>query len=281
LGLAQGLGTLDLLPFAEVQYLAYVYNAIDQLRGEACSLQYFSRDQFRNPMVVRIASFAYQKGFGGHFHNDNGIASLREIPALIVAAPCRGDDAMAMLRTCAALARVDGRVVAFLEPIALYNTRHLYQPDDGAWLTDSPAGDHCIMLGEGRVYHGEATDVALISYANGVHFSLRVARTLAQEHGIHARVIDLRWLSPLNVEFIVQQVKPCRAVVVVDEGRRTGGIAETIIAALVENLSPPPPVARVTGEDCYIPLGPAADWVLPTEERILAATIDLTKGCGN
>ncbi len=118
----------------EIQYLAYLHNAEDQLRGEAASLQFFSTGQFRNPMVVRVAGLAYQKGFGGHFHNDDAIAVLRDIPGLVIAVPARGDDAAAMLRTCLAAADIDGSVCVFLEPIALYHTRDLYEPGDGGWL---------------------------------------------------------------------------------------------------------------------------------------------------
>jgi 2-oxoisovalerate dehydrogenase E1 component len=99
LGLAQGAAHMGLLPFPEIQYLAYFHNACDQIRGEACSLQFFSNGQFRNPMVVRIAGLAYQKGFGGHFHNDNSFTALRDIPGLVIACPSRGDDAAGMLRT--------------------------------------------------------------------------------------------------------------------------------------------------------------------------------------
>ncbi|HET8818118.1 MAG TPA: thiamine pyrophosphate-dependent enzyme, partial [Xanthomonadaceae bacterium] len=79
LGMAQGFANLGLLPIPEIQYLAYLHNAADQLRGEAASLQFFSNDQYRNPMVVRIAGLGYQRGFGGHFHNDNSITALRDI----------------------------------------------------------------------------------------------------------------------------------------------------------------------------------------------------------
>src|SRR5262249_820856 len=98
LGLGLGAGVSGLLPVPEIQYLAYLPNAEDQLRGEAASLQFFSNGQFRNPIVVRVAGLAYQKGFGGHFHNDNAVAVLRDIPGLVVAVPARGDDAAAMLR---------------------------------------------------------------------------------------------------------------------------------------------------------------------------------------
>jgi 2-oxoisovalerate dehydrogenase E1 component len=117
LGLAIGAGHMGQLPIPEIQYLAYVHNAIDQLRGEAGSLQFFSNGQFRNPMVVRIAGLAYQKGFGGHFHNDNSVASLRDIPGLVIACPVERRDAVGILRTAMAAAHVDGAVVVFLEPI--------------------------------------------------------------------------------------------------------------------------------------------------------------------
>src|SRR4051812_21648200 len=136
LGLGLGAGLTGLLPVPEIQYLAYLHNAADQLRGEAATLQYFSQGAYRNPMVVRVAGYAYQKGFGGHFHNDNAIGALRDIPGLVIATPARPDDAPAMLRTCLAAAATDGRVCVFLEPIALYHTHDLYEPGDDRWLAN-------------------------------------------------------------------------------------------------------------------------------------------------
>jgi 2-oxoisovalerate dehydrogenase E1 component len=89
LGLALGAGTSGLLPIPEIQYLAYLHNAADQIRGEAATLQFFSNRQYRNPMVVRVAGYGYQKGFGGHFHNDNSIAAIRDIPGVVIASPAR------------------------------------------------------------------------------------------------------------------------------------------------------------------------------------------------
>ncbi|MDO8631953.1 MAG: thiamine pyrophosphate-dependent enzyme, partial [Phycisphaerales bacterium] len=152
LGLAIGAGHVGLLPIPEIQYLAYYHNAEDQIRGEACSLQYFSNGQYRNPMVIRIAGWAYQKGFGGHFHNDNSIAALRDVPGLVICTPARGDDAVKMMRTCMALAKTDGRVVAFIEPIALYMTKDLHEPKDAAWSFPHPLPGEFIPLGEGAVY---------------------------------------------------------------------------------------------------------------------------------
>jgi 2-oxoisovalerate dehydrogenase E1 component len=237
-------------------------------------LQFFSNDQFRNPMVVRIAALGYQKGFGGHFHNDNSIAALRDIPGLVLACPSRADDAASMLRTCAALAKVDGRVVVFLEPIALYMTKDLHKDKDGAWQFAYPSPHSYIALGEGRVYHEEHQDLCIVTFGNGVYFSLRVARRLAQE-GIQARVLDLRWLNHYDVTWMMQHVEECGRALIVDEGRRSGGLGEGLVTAIVENARRVIPMRRVVGEDTYIPLGPAANAVLPSEEQILAAARSL------
>ncbi len=277
LGLAQGAGTMGLLPFPEIQYLAYFHNACDQIRGEACSLQFFSNDQFRNPMVIRIASLAYQKGFGGHFHNDNSFTALRDIPGLVIACPSRGDDAAAMLRTCAALAHVDGRVVAFLEPIALYMTKDLYADGDGQWQFAYPAPDAAIPLGEIRVYSEDADDLLIVTFGNGVLFSLRAARRLREEHGLSVRVLDIRWLAPINHDEIARQAGGFDRVLVVDEGRQSGGISEAIITGLVERMEREslPQIRRVVGDDTYIPLGPAANLVLPGEEDVVRMALEM------
>src|SRR5690606_20040481 len=100
------------------------------LRGEAATLRFFSNGAFDNPMIVRIAGLAYQKGFGGHFHNDNSIAVLRDIPGLFVACPARADDAGALFRAAEELALGKRQVVVIIEPIALYHERDLFEEKD-------------------------------------------------------------------------------------------------------------------------------------------------------
>ena len=275
LGVAQGAAHAGLLPIAEIQYLAYVHNAIDQLRGEACSLSFFSAGQFQNPMVVRIASFAYQKGFGGHFHNDNSIGALRDIPGLVLAAPARGDDAARMLRGCVALARACGRVICFLEPIALYHERDLHEHGDGEWLCDYPAPDgspgSALLPGEVGLYHQQNSDLLIVSYANGLRLSLRAARVLELEHGIRARLLDLRWLNPLPLETVRAEAEACGRVLVVDECRATGGgVADALIADLAER-SFGGRLRSVRAADSYVPLGSAAAAVLVGEDEIVSA----------
>jgi 2-oxoisovalerate dehydrogenase E1 component len=253
----------------EIQYLAYLHNAEDQLRGEAASLQFFSTGQYRNPMVVRVAGLAYQKGFGGHFHNDNAVGVLRDIPGLVVAVPARAQDAAPMLRTCLAAAHVDGTVCVFLEPIALYHTRDLYQPGDGGWLSpyagpEQWAPEH-VPIGQGRGY-GDGTDLTVVTFGNGVPMSLRVARRLAAD-GVGVRVFDLRWLAPLPAEQLRAEAGLSGRVLVVDETRQSGGVSEGVITALAD-AGYQGRIARVTSADTFIPLGDAAAHVLVSEPDI-------------
>lgn len=285
LGLAQGAGLLGLLPIPEIQYLAYIHNAVDQLRGEASSLQFFSSGQFANPMVVRIASFAYQKGFGGHFHNDNAIGGLRDIPGLVMAAPARGDDAVKMLRGCVALARECGRVVAFLEPIALYHERDLLMPGDGGWLTDYPPPGEALLPGEVGLYPAGNADgrpeILVVSYANGLRMSLQArARLDAEGIDVGLRVLDLRWLNPLPLDAVRAAARDSAGVLVVDECRRTGaGIADAVVADLAESGFDRP-IRSVRARDSFVPLGPAADHVLVQVEDIMEAARKLAAAVG-
>ncbi len=275
LGVAQGAGLLGLLPVPEIQYLAFLHNALDQLRGEACSLSFFSSGQFSNPMVVRIAGLGYQRGFGGHFHTDNAIGALRDIPGLVLAAPARGDDAARMLRGALALAAECGRVVGFLEPIALYHQKDLYEDGDAQWLRSYPRPGSALLPGEPGLYHEDAADLLLVSYANGLRLSLRAARRLERQHGVAARVLDLRWLAPLAHDVVRAHAAECGRVLFVDECRATGGgVADALIADLAEHDFRG--TARsVRSADSYVPLGPAADLVLLGEDDIVRSALTL------
>ncbi|MGW7260578.1 transketolase C-terminal domain-containing protein [Streptomyces sp. NPDC054834] len=272
LGLALGAGLSGLLPVAEIQYLAYLHNAEDQLRGEAATLQFFSQGQYRNPLVVRIAGYGYQRGFGGHFHNDNALGVLRDIPGLVIASPSRPDDAAAMLRTCVAAGKVDGTVSAFLEPIALYHTRDLHTEKDNAWLAAYPPPAQHVPIGRARTY-GTGPDLTLVTFGNGLHISLRAARRLEQQ-GIACRVVDLRWLAPLPVDDLLREARATGRVLVVDETRRTGGVSEGVVTALVD-AGFSGAIRRVAGADSFIPLGNAAQLVLVSEADVERAAGEL------
>ncbi|MFM2388723.1 MAG: hypothetical protein RLZZ437_278 [Pseudomonadota bacterium] len=268
LGLAIGMAQNGFVPMPEIQFLAYLHNAEDQLRGEAATLPFFSNGQFTNPMVLRIAGLGYQKGFGGHFHNDNSLAVIRDIPGVILAVPSNGADAAMMLRECVRLAREEQRVVVFLEPIALYPARDLHADKDGAWMTHYPAPDRVIAFGQVGVT-GAGTDLAIVTYGNG-HYLTHQALPQIAAAGVAARVIDLRWLSPLPVESLLAALQACRRVLIVDECRRSGGPAEGLMALMAEHGIA---ASRVVSEDSFIATGPAYAATMPSVASIVAGAL--------
>jgi 2-oxoisovalerate dehydrogenase E1 component len=271
LGLAIGLAHNGFIPVPEIQFLAYLHNAEDQLRGEAATLSFFSNGQYTNPMVLRIAGLGYQKGFGGHFHNDNSLAVLRDIPGIVIACPSNGADAAMMLREALRLARDEQRVVVFVEPIALYPMRDLNAEGDQAWMHVYPSPDRRIALGEVAV-HGSGTDLAIISYGNGCYLS-RQAMPDLKGRGIDARVIDMRWLAPQPDAALLRETGGCSAVLIVDECRRTGSQSEALMTLFAE--AGRSKVARVTAEDCFIATGPSYAATLPSTQGIVAAACAL------
>jgi len=266
LGLAIGMGHNGFVPMPEIQFLAYLHNAEDQLRGEAATLSFFSDGQFTNPMVVRIAGLGYQKGFGGHYHNDNSLAVLRDIPGLIIGCPSRGDDAAMMLRECVRLAREEQRVVVFVEPIALYPMRDVHEEKDGLWMRNYPSPERRIPLGEvGTTGDGP---LAILTYGNGHYLSTQAAKSL-QVEGIETRIIDMRWLAPMPTEGILKALEGAQKVLVVDECRTTGSQSEALMAMLHEHCDLPK--ARIAARDSFIATGPAYAATMPSAVSIADA----------
>jgi 2-oxoisovalerate dehydrogenase E1 component len=276
LGLAIGLAHNGLVPIPEIQFLAYLHNAEDQLRGEAATLSFFSDGQYTNPMVIRIAGLGYQKGFGGHFHNDNSLAVLRDIPGVVIACPSNGADAVHMMRECVRLAREEQRVVVIVEPIALYMTRDLHEPKDGLWTFpyEPPGAGQPIRIGEIGQF-GDGEELAIITYGNGAYLSRQAEKVLSEEHRIETRIIDLRWLAPLNEEAVLAAIEPCAHVLVVDECRITGSQSEAVMALLAERAPKTTKIARIAAEDSFIPLGRAATVTLPSRDSIVQAALTL------
>ena len=267
LGLAIGMAQNGFVPLPEIQFLAYLHNAEDQLRGEAATLPFFSNGQYSNPMVVRIAGLGYQKGFGGHFHNDNSVAVLRDIPGLILACPSNGADAARMLRECVRLAREEQRLVVFLEPIALYPMRDLHEAGDGGWMRTYPDPSQGIGMGKVGV-DGDGDDIAIVTFGNGVYLSHQ-ARAELEAEGIRARIIDMRWLSPLPKDALTEAVTGAKRILVVDETRHHGGVAEALMAHFHEVADMP--LARLTAEDSFVATGPAYAATMPSKDSIAAA----------
>ena len=166
---------------------------------------------------------------------------------------------------------------AVLEPIALYMAKDLHEAGDGGWLTEYPAPDKALVLGEERVYDHEATDCVIFSFGNGIPMSLRAARTIEKQHGWKVRVVDLRWLVPLNETAIARHAGECERIIVVDEGRHSAGVGEGVITGITEAGFGAKPLQRVVGADTFTPLAGAAFLVIPSDEQIVAAANALKK----
>ena len=271
LGLAIGLAQQGFLPIPEIQFLAYVHNAEDQIRGEAATLPFFSNGQYQNPMVIRIAGLGYQRGFGGHFHNDNSFAVFRDIPGILLFCPSNGHDAALLLRQAIQLAKQQQRLVIFLEPIALYMTRDLHQPGDNLWARQLPTLDTALPeIGTPAIYPAVGqSQLTIISYANGLHLSLQAQHQLAAQ-GFAVTVLDLRYLIPLAIGKIVEALGAEHKVLIVDECRRRGSLSEELFTALHEAKPGFYQLQRLCAEDSFIPLGAAAYTVLPSVAQIIA-----------
>ncbi len=275
LGTAIGLAHNGFLPIPEIQFLAYIHNAQDQLRGEAATLSFFSNEQFTNGMVIRVASLAYQKGFGGHFHNDNSIAIFRDLPGVIVACPSNGADAVKMLRTCVKEAYEYGRVCVFLEPIALYPMRDLHEPGDNKWCFNYPKNlDENIQVGEFFI-DGESKEICILTYGNGYYLSRQARKILSNKYKIEIKIIDLRWITQFDEKKLGSELSKSKRVLIVDECRKSGSLSEALMTLILEECAPLPKVKRLCGKDSYIPLGDAANLVLPQTQDIVDEVVSL------
>jgi 2-oxoisovalerate dehydrogenase E1 component len=172
------------------------------------------------------------------------------------------------------LAREEQRVVVFVEPIALYMTRDLHADGDGLWTSvyEAPGEGAPIRFGEVGV-HGDGTDLAIVTYGNGYYLSRQAEKRLAAD-GVKARVIDLRWLNPVNEEALVAAVGDAKRILIVDECRITGSQSEALMALFVEQ-TPEKTLARLAADDSFIPLGRAATLTLPSRDSIVAAAKEL------
>ena len=274
IGFGIGLGHNGFVPIPEIQFLAYLHNAEDQLRGEAATLPFFSEGRFTNPMVLRIPGLAYQKGFGGHFHNDNSLTIFRDIPGLILAVPSNGSDAAKMLRTSVGQAHENGRIVIFIEPIALYMTRDLHTEKDGKWVNKYPDIKEEIALGEFKVY-GTGRSLTIITYGNGLYLSLKAKKAIESKSKKKIKVIDLRWLSPIDFSKLIKAIGSCKKILIVDECRRTGCHGEEIYIKLDQSSKHDLNIKLHAAEDSFIPLGVSATVTLPSERSILNHALDL------
>eukprot|EP00808_Paulinella_micropora_P008830 g2014.t1 len=255
LGVALGAALNGFLPIVEICYLAYIHNAIDQIRGEASTMSFFSNGQYSNGLIVRVSGGGLTE-FGGHFHNENSLSSLLDIPGLLVVYPSNGRDFTLLFRTCVTAAK-QGRVVILIEPIKGYTLRS-YGPDNQNWMFPYPPDQEAMRLGQ-LLRHGADSDrdLAVVTYGNGVVLSLE-ARALLARRGVHVTVFDRPTLAGVNDEEEMATVlQGFPAVLFADESRQQGCISEALLSRTYQRNTQQK-FGLVAAGNSFIPLGAAA-----------------------
>jgi len=254
-GVAVGAAVQNLRPIAEIQFMGFVYPAIDQIVNHAGRLRTRTRGRLTCPMVLRAP-------FGGgihapEHHSESVEAMLAHVPGIRVVIPSSPAKAYGLL-----LAAIrDPDPVVFLEPKRLYRAVKEEVVDDG----------EALRLDQAFVER-RGDDLTLISWGAMMKETRAAAEALAEE-GISAEVIDLATLKPLDEATILASVEKTGRAVIVHEAARTGGYGGEIAARIAEKalLSLSAPIRRVTGYDTVMPLPKLEQHYLPSVERILAA----------
>ncbi|GAC40702.1 alpha-ketoacid dehydrogenase subunit beta [Paenibacillus popilliae] len=253
-GMAVGLGIQGFRPIAEIQFVGFIYEALDQICIQAARMRYRSGGRYNAPIVFRTP-------FGGgvkaaELHTDSLEGLLVQTPGIKVVVPSNPFDAKGLLIS----AIRDNDPVFFMEHLNLYH----------AYREEVPEEDYTVPLGEAKVVR-EGKDVTIIAYGLMVHTAIKAAAELEKE-GIQAEVIDLRTLIPLDIDTIVASIKKTNRAIVVQEAQKTSGVAAEVIAQINEKaiLHLEAPVLRVTGPDTVYPFAQIEDTWLPTPARIVA-----------
>ncbi len=254
-GVAFGMALLGLRPVAEIQFMGFLYPALDQIISHVGRIRNRSRGVYSAPMVIRMPY-----GGGIHapeHHSESTEALLVHTPGIKVVVPATPADACGLLKS----AIRDPDPVLFLEPKRIYR----------AIKEEVAEGMEPIPLGRARTVRA-GHDLTLIAWGAMVREAIKAAETLASA-GVEAEIIDLRTLSPLDSEAILASVRRTGRCLVVHEAPRTCGLGAEISALVMEEalLQLKAPVARVTGFDTVMPLARAEHFYLPDAGRIVRA----------
>ena len=258
-GMSVGLAAQGMRPVAEIQFMGFLYPALDQLVNHASRLRNRTRSRLTCPLVLRTPC-----GAGIHapeHHSESTETLLAHVPGLRVVVPSSPARAYGLL-----LASIrDPDPVVFLEPTRLYRLGKENVRDDGVAL---PL-DACFVLRDGA-------DVTLVTWGAAVHETLAVADSLA-EQGVGAEVIDVATIAPLDMQTILESVEKTGRCVIVHEAARNVGVGAEIAARLADEglLTLQAPVKRVTGYDTVVPLAKLEQRYMPQPHRIEAAVREL------
>ncbi|GGH48971.1 pyruvate dehydrogenase E1 component beta subunit [Paenibacillus sp. JGP012] len=254
-GLAVGLGIQGFRPVAEIQFVGFIFEALDQMVVQAARMRFRSGGKYNSPIVFRTP-------FGGgvkaaELHTDSLEGLLTQTPGIKVVVPSNPYDAKGLM-----IASIrDNDPVFFMEHLNLYH----------AFRAEVPEEDYVVELGKANVVR-EGSDVTIITYGMMVHTSVKAAEEL-EKQGIKVEVIDLRTISPIDIDTVVASVKKTNRAIVVQEAQKSAGVAAEVIAQINEKaiLHLEAPVLRVAGPDTVYPFAQIEDTWLPNPARIVAA----------
>ncbi|PTL37496.1 alpha-ketoacid dehydrogenase subunit beta [Alkalicoccus saliphilus] len=253
-GLAHGLSLTGYRSVMELQFFGFVFEAFDSVAGQMARLNYRSGGVYNAPVTIRSP-------FGGgvktpEMHADSLEGLMAQTPGLKVVIPSNPYDAKGLLIS----AIRDNDPVVFLEHMKLYRS----------FREEVPEEEYTVPLGKADIKR-EGSDISLIAYGAMVQSSLKAAEALEKD-GISAEVIDLRTVSPLDIDTIIESVEKTNRAVVIQEAQKQAGVAATIVAEINDRaiLKLEAPVGRVTAPDTVFPFAAAEDVWLPNEKDIAA-----------
>jgi pyruvate dehydrogenase E1 component beta subunit len=263
-GMGVGAAMGGLRPVVEIMTVNFALLAMDQIVNHAAAIPYMFGGQVRVPMVIRMP------GGGGHqlgpTHSHSFEALFLQIPGLLVACPSTPSDGKGLLKA----AIRDDNPVIFIEHETLYGIRGEV-PENG---------DGVVNFGEAAIRR-EGSDVTIVGILRMVEVAQQAAKTLSEEHGIEAEVIDPRTLRPLDLDTIVKSVQKTNRVVIVEEGWPHGGVGANL-AALIQGQAfdyLDAPVERVTGADVHMPYSKRMEQAaIPHAENAVSAALQTLEG---
>jgi len=254
IGSAIGMAIGGMIPVAEIQFLAFIYPAYEQIASHAARMRYRTRGQHHVPLVVRVP---YGAGIRGpEMHSESVETLFTHMPGVKVVVPSTPYDAKGLL-----LAAIDDPdPVIFLEPARIYR----------AFKEIVPEAMYRIPLGKANVVR-EGRDVSIFAWGAMMRVALQAAEEIERTKGWSCDVVDLRTIYPLDRDAILASVRKTGRALVVHEGHKTTGLGAEIIAMINDEalLHLKAPVKRVTGYDVPVPQFAIEDDYMPTDERVV------------